>query len=170
MPVEKLSNKYLYKLAKEVSRYLRARNLKLVTAESCTGGWIAKVVTDIPGSSEWFDHGLVTYSNTAKIDLLGVREATINKYGAVSNEVVTEMATGIIKCSAAGAAIAVSGIAGNGDGTMDKPVGTVYLAWILNSGQLCTECHHFKGGRAEVRIQTVATALEGLLSALAIKP
>jgi nicotinamide-nucleotide amidase len=166
MPTEKLSNKYLYELAKEAGGSLRAHHTKLVTAESCTGGWIAKVVTDIPGSSEWFDHGLVTYSNTAKIDLLGVKEATINKYGAVSNEVVIEMATGIMKRSAAGVAIAVSGIAGNGDSAIDRPVGTVYLAWILHNSQLLTECHHFNGGRAEVRIQTVAAALEGMLSAL----
>lgn len=125
---------HLYELAAQVGIALRTRGCALATAESCTGGWIAKEITDISGSSGWFDRGFVTYSNAAKTDLLGVRAATIARYGAVSTEVVTEMAAGALERSRADLVIAVSGIAGEG-GTPDKPVGTVYLAWALRDGR-----------------------------------
>ncbi|HAO32567.1 MAG TPA: CinA family protein [Candidatus Competibacter sp.] len=160
----------LYDLAARVGAALRDRQLKLVTAESCTGGWIAKIVTDIPGSSGWFDCGLITYSNTAKTALLGVAEATLERCGAVSAETVAEMAAGALQRGDAGIAVAVSGVAGPDGGSPDKPVGTVYLAWMLDDGLLHTECRHFPGDREAVRSQTVAAALEGLLDVLALRP
>lgn len=157
-------------LASRVGAALRDRQLKLVTAESCTGGWIAKIVTDIPGSSGWFDCGWVTYSNTAKTALLGVAEATLERCGAVSAETVAEMAAGALQRGDAGISVAVSGIAGPDGGSPDKPVGTVYLAWMQADGLLHTECRQFRGDREAVRAQTVAAALEGLLDVLALRP
>lgn len=168
MNVEIASDEQLYQLARQVGEELRASDLRLVTAESCTGGWIAKVVTDIPGSSDWFDRGLVAYSNVAKMDLLDVRETTLAEWGAVSAETVAEMAAGALQRSGAGVAVAVSGIAGPTGGSSDKPVGTVYLAWMLEGGLLHTECRHFAGDRAAVRRQTVVAALEGILDVLAL--
>ena len=157
----------LYELAAQVGIALRTRSHTLAIAESCTGGWIAKVITDVPGSSGWFDRGFVTYSNTAKTDLLGVQPATIAQHGAVSAEVVAEMATGALERSPADLAIAVSGIAGPDGGTRDKPVGMVYLAWALRGGLVQTEIRQFSGNRDEVRLETVATALQGVLDMFA---
>jgi len=169
MRVEIVSEEQLDQLAMHIGDQLRASDLRLVTAESCTGGWIAKVITDIPGSSEWFDRGLVAYSNVAKMDLLDVRETTLAEWGAVSAETVAEMAAGALQRSGAEVAVAVSGIAGPAGGTPDKPVGTVYLAWMLEGGLLHTECRHFAGDRAAVRQQTVVAALEGILDVLALQ-
>ncbi|MBL8258735.1 MAG: CinA family protein [Candidatus Competibacteraceae bacterium] len=160
----------LPELATRVGAALRDRQLKLVAAESCTGGWIAKTITDIPGSSAWFDCGWVTYSNTAKAALLGVAEATLERCGAVSAETVAEMAAGALQRGDAGVSIAVSGIAGPDGGSPEKPVGTVYLAWMMDDGLLHTECRHFRGDREAVRSQTVMAALEGLLDVLALRP
>ena len=157
----------LYELAARVGGVLRAHQQTLAVAESCTGGWIAKTVTDIPGSSGWFDRGFVTYSNTAKTDLLGVREASIARHGAVSAEVVAEMVAGALERSRADVALAVSGVAGPDGGTADKPVGTVYLAWAPRNNPTHTERRHFDGDRDAVRLATVAAALEGLLDVLA---
>ena len=157
----------LYELAAQVGIALRTRSRTLAMAESCTGGWIAKVITDVPGSSGWFDRGFVTYSNAAKTDLLGVRPATIDRHGAVSAEVVAEMAAGALERSPADVVIAVSGIAGPDGGTQDKPVGTVYLAWALRGGLVQTEIRHFPGNRDEVRLETVAAALQGMLDVFA---
>lgn len=164
-----VSEEQLDQLAMHIGDQLRASDLRLVTAESCTGGWIAKVITDIPGSSEWFDRGLVAYSNVAKMDLLDVRETTLAEWGAVSAETVAEMAAGALQRSGAEVAVAVSGVAGPTGGTADKPVGTVYLAWMLEGGLLHTECRHFAGDRAAVRQQTVVAALEGILDVLALQ-
>lgn len=169
MRVEIVSEEQLDQLAMHIGDQLRASDLRLVTAESCTGGWIAKVITDIPGSSEWFDRGLVAYSNVAKMDLLDVRETTLAEWGAVSAETVAEMAAGALQRSGAEVAVAVSGVAGPTGGTADKPVGTVYLAWMLEGGLLHTECRHFAGDRAAVRQQTVVAALEGILDVLALQ-
>ena len=169
MRVEIVSEEQLDQLAMQIGDQLRASDLRLVTAESCTGGWIAKVITDIPGSSEWFDRGLVAYSNVAKMDLLDVRETTLAEWGAVSAETVAEMAAGALQRSGAEVAVAVSGVAGPTGGTVDKPVGTVYLAWMLEGGLLHTECRHFAGDRAAVRQQTVVAALEGILDVLALQ-
>ena len=119
----------LYDLATQVGRALLRRQWTLTTAESCTGGWIAKVLTDVPGSSEWFERGVVTYSNQAKMDMLEVKEATLAAHGAVSAETVAEMARGGLARSQAQVAVAVSGVAGPDGGTPDKPVGTVWMAW-----------------------------------------
>lgn len=170
MSSEIVSDVPLDLLAMRVGETLRTSDLRLVTAESCTGGWIAKIITDIPGSSGWFDQGFVAYSNTAKMDSLGVKEATLAEWGAVSAETVAEMTAGALQRSGAGVAVAVSGIAGPDGGTPDKPVGTVYLAWMLENGLLHTECRHFVGDRAAVRRQTVVAALEGLLDVLTLQP
>ncbi len=157
----------LYELAAQVGIALRTRSHRLAIAESCTGGWIAKVITDVPGSSGWFDRGFVTYSNTAKTDLLGVQPGTIARHGAVSAEVVAEMAAGALEHSPADFVIAVSGIAGPEGGTQDKPVGTVYLTWALRGGPVQTEVRQFPGNRDEVRRETVAAALQGVLDVFA---
>lgn len=157
----------LYELAAQVGIALRTRSRTLAIAESCTGGWIAKIMTDVPGSSGWFDRGFVTYSNAAKVDLLGVRETTITQHGAVSAEVVAEMAAGALERSPADLVIAVSGIAGPEGGTPDKPVGTVHLAWALRGGPVQTEIRHFSGNRDEVRLEAVAAALQGVLDVFA---
>ncbi len=157
----------LYELAAQVGIALRTRSRTLAIAESCTGGWIAKIITDVPGSSGWFDRGFVTYSNAAKTDLLGVRAATIAEHGAVSAEVVAEMAAGALERSPADLVIAVSGIAGPEGGTPDKPVGTVYLAWALRGGPVQTEIRHFPGNRDAVRLEAVAAALQGVLDVFA---
>ncbi|HPF58274.1 MAG TPA: nicotinamide-nucleotide amidase [Candidatus Competibacteraceae bacterium] len=157
----------LHQLAAQVGVTLRARNQMLTVAESCTGGWIGKVITDVAGSSGWFDRGFVTYSNTAKTELLGVRQSTLANHSAVSTETVTEMAIGALERSRAGIAIAVSGIAGPDGGSPGKPAGTVYLAWALCDRPIQTQVCHFTGDRETVRRQTVATALQGVLDAFA---
>lgn len=167
MPVQEPAHQHLYELAAQVGVALRTRNRTLAIAESCTGGWIAKVATDVPGSSGWFDRGFVTYSNAAKSDLLGVQQSTIAHHGAVSAEVVAEMVTGALQRSPADVVVAVSGIAGPDGGTPDKPVGTVYLAWALRDGPLHTERQRFPGNRDAVRLQAVAAALQGLLDVFA---
>ena len=157
----------LYELAAQVGVALRTRSRTLAIAESCTGGWIAKVVTDVPGSSGWFDRGFVTYSNAAKSALLGVRESTIVHHGAVSAEVVAEMVAGALERSPADVGVAVSGIAGPDGGSPEKPVGTVYLAWALRDGPVHTEIRHFDGNRDDIRLESVAAALQGVLDVFA---
>ena len=143
------------------SRLLAARHM-LVTAESCTGGWIAKAVTDIAGSSAWFDCGLAAYSYEAKQALLGVRPQTLETHGAVSRGTVVEMVSGALVHSGGTIAVAVTGIAGPGGGIEDTPVGTVWVAWKRRGGYPRAELFHFEGNRDAVRRQTVATALRGL--------
>ncbi|WP_268741922.1 nicotinamide-nucleotide amidase [Methylohalobius crimeensis] len=147
----------------EVGQCLRGKSLCLATAESCTGGWIAKCLTDVAGSSEWFERGFVTYSNQAKMEMLGVKAETLNRYGAVSEAVVAEMAAGALAHSRAQVAVAVSGIAGPGGGTPDKPVGRVWLAWQVKDRPYRTERLQLSGDRENVRRQAVARALEGVL-------
>ena len=149
-------------LASALGTRLREARHMLVTAESCTGGWIAKTVTDIAGSSDWFDCGLAAYSYEAKQTLLGVRPETLEHHGAVSRETVIEMVSGALVHSGAGIAIAVTGIAGPGGGTPDKPVGTVWIAWKRRGGYPKAGLFHFQGDREAVRRQTVAAALRGL--------
>lgn len=153
----------LYALAREVGQILRLQGRVLVLAESCTGGWVAQCITDVPGSSAWFDRGFVTYSNQAKCELLGVPTEIIQVYGAVSVETVRAMAAGALSHSAAGVAAAVSGIAGPTGGTLDKPVGTVWFAWQRGDG-ICRVKHmQFGGDRRQVRRQAVRVALQGIL-------
>ncbi|NUS38692.1 MAG: CinA family protein [Lysobacter sp.] len=152
----------LHAQAERLGERLRAARLMLVTAESCTGGWIAKTATEVAGSSDWFDCGMVAYSYEAKQGLLGVRSETLEQFGAVSRETVVEMVSGALVHSGASVAVAVTGIAGPGGGTPDKPVGTVWIAWKRRGGYPTAELFHFAGDREAVRRQTVAAALEGL--------
>ena len=145
----------LHALAEQVAEALQARHLMLATAESCTGGWIAKTITDIPGCSAWFDCGIAAYSYEAKQALLGVRPETLTEQGAVSRETVMEMVSGALVTSGASIAVAVTGIAGPGGGTADKPVGTVWIGWKRRGGYPMAELFHFDGDRDAVRRQTV---------------
>ena len=149
-------------LAQALGDRLRQARDRLVTAESCTGGWIAKCVTDIAGSSDWFDCGMAAYSYEAKQALLGVRPQTLETHGAVSRETVIEMVSGALVNSGASIAVAVTGIAGPGGGSEDKPVGTVWIGWKRRGGYARAEVFHFDGDRDAVRRQTVAKALQGL--------
>ncbi len=153
----------LYGLSERCGHWLRARRWTLATAESCTGGWVAKALTDVPGSSSWFERGFVTYTNRAKQELLGVRPAPMERRGAVSEQTVREMVAGALHHSPATAALAVSGIAGPTGGTPDKPVGLVWFAWGRRDGALYTAQEHFTGDREAVRRQSVLTALEGVM-------
>ena len=154
----------LHTLAETLGVRLRDTHHRLVTAESCTGGWIAKAVTDIAGSSDWFDCGMAAYSYEAKQALLGVRPETLEVHGAVSRETVIEMVSGALVNSGASIAVAVTGIAGPGGGTEDKPVGTVWIAWKRRGGYPKAEAFHFAGDREAVRRQTVAASLQGMLA------
>lgn len=150
--------------ARRLGQSLQDKGLMVATAESCTGGWIAKVLTDVEGSSAWFDCGLVVYSYEAKQALLGVQPQTLEQAGAVSREAVLEMVNGALIRSGAGMAVAVTGIAGPGGGSEDKPVGTVWIGWKRRGGYARAEVFHFSGDRESVRSQTVAAALDGLLA------
>ena len=145
-----------------VAERLSASQQRLATAESCTGGWIAKVCTDVAGSSGWFERGFVTYSNDSKLEMLGVSVDVLAGHGAVSEPVVRQMALGALRNSHAHWSLAVSGIAGPAGGSADKPVGTVWFAWAGPQDQLLTRCCHFDGDREAVRRQTVETALRVL--------
>ena len=156
----------LQKLAEAVVRDLTQTGKSVATAESCTGGWVAKTITDVPGSSAVFGYGIVSYSNGAKESILGVKNETIEEHGAVSERVVAEMAEGALHLSGASVAVAVSGIAGPDGGTEDKPVGTVWFAWAVRDGSTArtdTSCELFAGDRELVRELTVAHALQGVL-------
>lgn len=148
--------------AELVGRTLSAHNLTLVTAESCTGGWIAKTITDVPGCSAWFDCGVAAYSYEAKQALLGVLPETLLRHGAVSEETVLEMVSGALIRSGAGVAVAVTGIAGPSGGTDDKPVGTVWIAWKRRGGYPLMQRFLFQGDRDAVRRHTVSAALSGI--------
>jgi nicotinamide-nucleotide amidase len=153
----------LYELAERAGLALQQRGLMLATAESCTGGWIAEAITMIPGSSAWFERGFVTYTYISKREMLGVLETTLERHGAVSEAVVREMAAGALAASHAQVAVAVSGTAGPGGGTPEKPVGTVCLAWGLKNGEARAETRRFAGDREAVRRQSVIHALEVLI-------
>jgi nicotinamide-nucleotide amidase len=134
-------------------------------AESCTGGWIGKALTDIAGSSQCFSYGVISYSNGAKESMLGVKPATLNEHGAVSEDVVREMVQGVLDLSGADYAVAVSGIAGPDGGTEDKPVGTVWFAWAVRNRKktsIYVDKHLIKGDREAVRLRTVILAIQGV--------
>ena len=152
-------------LARRLGERLKAASAVLATAESCTGGWAAQVVTSVAGSSSWFDRGFVTYSNAAKQEMLGVRTETLRAHGAVSEATAREMARGALERSAATVALAITGVAGPGGGTPDKPVGMVCLAWAQGHDTR-SETRHLAGDRESVRRQSVVLALEGVLKAL----
>ncbi len=152
-------------LARKVGEALKAQGLMLVTAESCTGGWVAMAVTAIAGSSAWFERGYVTYSNAAKREVLGVAEETLQRHGAVSEETARAMAAGALKSGRGQVALAITGVAGPGGGSRDKPVGTVCFAWVCGS-KISSETRRFDGDRESVRRQSVLHALQGLLQLL----
>ncbi|HSD99988.1 MAG TPA: nicotinamide-nucleotide amidohydrolase family protein [Burkholderiales bacterium] len=156
----------LYRLAEEVGAALKARGLMLASAESCTGGWVSEAVTMVPGSSDWFERGFVTYTYISKREMLGVKEATLGNRGAVSEEVVREMVEGTLARSHAQVAVAVSGVAGPSGGTPEKPVGTVCFAWGMKDGKPRSETKRFSGDRESVRRQSVEHALKGVLALL----
>lgn len=153
-------------LATLVGTRLKAQRQLLVTAESCTGGWIAQAVTAVAGSSDWFERGYVSYSNASKQDALGVSERTLERFGAVSEETAREMASGALAVSRASVAVAVTGIAGPSGGSAEKPVGMVCFAWAFKERPPCSETRRFAGDRGEVRRQSVIRALQGLIEVL----
>jgi nicotinamide-nucleotide amidase len=153
-------------LVERLAAELKRRGAHITVAESCTGGWIAKNLTDFPGSSEWFEYGFVSYGNNAKADLLGIDAGLIDSCGAVSAEVAEAMVNGALERSGADLAIAVTGIAGPDGGTPEKPVGTVWIGLALSGREPQLECHHFDGDRDTVRRVTVSTALSGVLGYL----
>jgi nicotinamide-nucleotide amidase len=152
-------------LARQLGEALKAHGMTLVTAESCTGGGVAQAVTRISGSSAWFDRGFVTYSNTAKEEMLGVSPETLDQHGAVSEQTVREMAEGALQYSRAQVALAVSGIAGPTGGTPEKPVGMVWFAWA-SGDTVNTVCHRLPGDRDGIRTRSVQIALQGALNLL----
>jgi len=153
-------------LAAQVGALLKAHGLMLATAESCTGGGVAQAITDVSGSSAWFERGFITYSNLAKQQMLRVSEETLKQHGAVSEATVREMVAGALANSAAQVALAVTGIAGPDGGTADKPVGTVWFAWGIKGGATHSQRHQIGGDRAEVRAQAVQIALQGVVNLL----
>ena len=151
-------------LAEQLGAALLARDWYVTCAESCTGGGVAAAITGIAGSSQWFEAGFVTYSNTMKQHMLGVSNNTLEQHGAVSEAAVREMVQGAMNSAGADLAVAVSGIAGPDGGSIDKPVGTVWFAWQCKDGQLLAERCHFSGNRCAVRRQAIDKALLGLLT------
>ena len=163
---QQVTEQALKDLAEQLGECMKARGLKLASAESCTGGWLAKIITDIPGSSAWFTGSVVSYSNESKQSLLGVAENTIKEFGAVSGETVLEMSDGLFVHTEADVAVSVSGIAGPDGGTDDKPVGLVWLSWGKRGKSIFANPFHFDGDREEVRKQSIAQALNCLLDLL----
>ena len=150
-------------LAAELGRRLAALGTLVATAESCTGGLVAGAITEIAGSSGWFDRGFITYSNAAKMEMLGVALHTLESHGAVSEETARAMAEGAIRASRANLAVAVTGIAGPAGGTAAKPVGSVCFAWAARNGPTTAASHQFNGDREAVRRASVIVALQGLI-------
>jgi nicotinamide-nucleotide amidase len=154
--------KQMVELINDLAVLLSEKQLKVCTAESCTGGLIAKSFTDLPGSSAWFERGFVTYSNESKIEMLGVPGSIIDYYGAVSEPVATAMAVGALKHSHADYSIAVTGVAGPGGGSAEKPVGTVWIG-IANQSETRTQKFLFDGNREMIRLLTMRTVIKQLL-------
>ncbi|WP_372523843.1 CinA family protein [Sulfuricaulis sp.] len=150
-------------LIREVVHALKRQGLMLATAESCTGGWVAQVITSVAGSSEWFERGFVAYTNLAKREMLGVSTTILSRHGAVSEQCARAMAEGALTHSHAQVALAITGIAGPSGGTPEKPVGTVCIAWAAKKRESVTAKHLFTGDRENVRRQSVIAALQGLL-------
>ncbi len=149
-------------LSRKVAKALKEKGESLVTAESCTGGWVAQAVTSVAGSSEWFERGYVTYSNAAKREELGVSKTTLARHGAVSEQTAREMARGALKRGRGTIALSITGVAGPGGGSAGKPVGTVCFGWAQGR-RMRSETKRFKGGRASIRRQSVIHALKGML-------
>lgn len=161
-----MKDRELTELLTGLSGCLAEKAWKMTAAESCTGGWIAKCCTDLAGSSAWFERGFVTYSNKAKMEMLGVDEGALSAHGAVSRVVAEQMAGGARRAAAVETSLSVTGIAGPDGGSKDKPVGTVWFAWSLKDRGVVSEMRQFEGDRNAVRWQTVVHALQGLYSRL----
>jgi len=159
----RVSDEELQQLAGELGDKLLTHGWMLTTAESCTGGWVGQLVTAIPGSSQWYERGFITYANAAKIEMLGVSEDILAAHGAVSEETASAMAAGALAHSHAQAALAISGIAGPGGGTPQKPVGLVCYGWALADGTVMSSTCRLDGDRDEIRSRAVAAALRGLI-------
>ena len=162
----RVSDTELNELAAELGEKLRARGWMLATAESCTGGWVGQVITALPGSSHWYERGFITYANIAKQEMLGVPAETLETHGAVSEETASAMAAGALEHSHAQATLAISGIAGPGGGTPQKPVGLVCYGWALADGTRLSSTCRLDGDREEIRSRAVAAALRGLIDLL----
>jgi len=161
--MQTFSDEQLYQSTQLLAELLTLSGLTLATAESCTGGWLAKCCTDLAGSSSWFEGGVVSYSNDIKQTILDVQLATLEQFGAVSEQTAIEMAQGALINTGASLSVAITGIAGPTGGSKDKPVGTVCFAWNKNNTQITSEQHHFNGNRESIRRQAVMTALLGLI-------
>ena len=150
-------------MAQRFGRAAKKRKVIVALAESCTGGGLAAAITRIPGSAHWFDRGYVTYSNEAKRQMLGVSKRSLDRFGAVSEQVAREMVRGALRRSGADVAVSVTGIAGPTGGTRDKPVGLVWIAWAARGGEVQPRQFLFPGDRVDVRRQTILVALQGLI-------
>ena len=159
-------NQALLDLAARVGESLTQRGWMLVTAESCTGGWVGQAVTAVAGSSTWYDRGFITYSNRSKCEMLGVQPALLDQFGAVSPQTAQAMVAGALTRSHAQIGLSITGIAGPNGGTAEKPVGMVCVAWASIDGLVQQETRHFKGSRESIRYSAVTTALQGILHLL----
>ncbi|MDO7598097.1 MAG: nicotinamide-nucleotide amidohydrolase family protein [Pseudomonadota bacterium] len=161
--IHTITDAELLQFTSQVAQRLLAVNWRLSVSESCTGGWLGKCCTDLAGSSTWFERGFITYSNQAKQDLLHVKESTIQQFGAVSEQTASEMVQGALAESMADISVAITGVAGPDGGTIDKPVGTVWFAWVTKYSVVKTQCCHFEGDRESIRRQAVKLALQGII-------
>mgnify|MGYP005840609953 CR=1 FL=1 len=161
--MQTITDAHLQNLTQQVAHTLQTNKGLLVTAESCTGGWLGKLCTDLSGSSHWYDRGFITYSNQAKQDLLDVAAATLQTFGAVSKQTAIEMAEGALTHSQSNIAVSITGIAGPDGGSDEKPVGTVYIAWAMPNRSSCYCHYHFNGDRQAIRRQAMEKALEGII-------
>lgn len=159
-----VEKKTIRHLALQLGKILYSRQLYVAVAESCTGGSLAAAITDIPGSSQWFDRGFVTYTNESKEQMLGVNHNTLVEHGAVSGQTAKSMAEGVIAFSKAQISVAITGIAGPGGGSISKPVGTVWIAWSGGKEPTGVQCYAFNGSRTAIRKKAVHTALQGLIN------
>jgi nicotinamide-nucleotide amidase len=159
----RVSDEELHQLATELGDKLLARGWMLATAESCTGGWVGQLLTSLPGCSHWYERGFITYANAAKVEMLDVPEETLATHGAVSEQTAAAMAAGALRHSHAQATLAISGIAGPGGGTPQKPVGLVCYGWALADGTVMSSTCRLDGDREEIRSRAVAAALRGLI-------
>jgi nicotinamide-nucleotide amidase len=162
-----MNTKSINGLVDNIAAVMGRYQLMLTTAESCTGGGVAQALTSVPGSSQWFERGFVTYSNRAKEEMLGVPDLLLHQFGAVSEQTARAMAEGALRHSHAQVSLAITGITGPGGGVLDKPVGTVWLAWAALGQETRSHCEHFQGDREQVRTQAVLASLQGVLDVIA---
>jgi len=156
----------LEQLVRQIAELLVRHGLYLTTAESCTGGGVAQALTSMPGSSNWFERGFVTYSNRSKEEMLGVPDELLQQYGAVSEQTVRVMAEGALRHSHSQISLAVTGIAGPGGAVLEKPVGTIWLAWAALGRETCCQLEHFPGNREQICTQAIMASLQGVLDVL----